>query len=60
VLCFQIRYLITIVDVGVILVFNELCCGVICIWHGSLIDAAMCIKLINESLFSIVISYVIF
>ena len=21
---------------GVILVFNELCCGVICIWHGSL------------------------
>ena len=36
------------------LVFNELCCGVICIDMG-LSDAAMCMNLINESLFTIVI-----
>jgi len=47
----------------VIPLFNELCCGV---WNDlytsriSLAYAAMCINLINESLFNIVMSYVIF
>ena len=55
-LCSYIRYLTAVANFGVILVFNKLCCGVICILHVSLTDAAMCMNLINESLFSIVIS----
>jgi len=49
-----------VANLGVILVFNELCCGVICIRNGFLTYAAMCMNLINEPLFNIVISYVIF
>ena len=59
-LCLQIRYLNAVAKLGVILVFNELCCGVICIRHVSLTDAAMCMNLINESLFNMVLSYVSF
>jgi len=44
----------------VVQVCNELCYGVICIWHGSLTDAATCINLNNEYLFTIVISCVTF
>ena len=35
-LCLQIRYPNVVTNLGVILVFNELRCWVICIWHGSL------------------------
>jgi len=36
---------------GVILVFNELCCGVICLYTAwvSHSDVAICINLMNES-----------
>jgi len=44
-----------VANLGVILVLNELCYGVICIRHVSLTDAAMCMNLINDSLFNIVI-----
>ena len=40
----------TVANLRVVLVFNELCYGVICIWHGSLTDAAIRINL-NKSVF---------
>jgi len=49
-------------NLGVILVFTVLCCGVIYVRPSrvSLTDAVMCMNLRNEPLFNIVISYVIF
>jgi len=32
-----------VANLGVILVFNELCCGVICIQHGSLSLVLPCV-----------------
>jgi len=58
----KLGYLIAIANLGVILVLNVSCCGVICIRHGwvSLTDAVMCMNLIKEFLLGIVISYIIF
>ena len=36
VLCLQIRYLIAAANLRVVLIFSELCCGVICTRHESL------------------------
>jgi len=36
-------------NLGVVLVFNELCCGVICMRHRSLTDVVICMNLWSES-----------
>jgi len=60
VLCLKIRCLIAVANLGIILDFRELSCGVICIWNVSLSMMLPCINFINESLLNIVISQVNF